>query len=76
MKIKIINNEVVEKKERKGKVIEKIHKEKDKRRYDRLKEERSGRRARHEQNIRQEYLTDVCLDSCSYIWDGRYQQCR
>lgn len=75
MKIKIINNEVVEIKERKGK-IEKRNHTKDERRYDRLKEERSGRRARHEQNIRQEYLTDVCLDSCSYIWNGRYLQCR
>ena len=39
------------------------------RRYTRIKEERSGKLARRSESIRQSFLTSDIIEGCDYIWN-------
>lgn len=73
MLFQIIENEVREIKERKGK--KKVQRSKVSssyryvKRFEKLKEERSGHKARREVKVRDLYLDMESIDSCDYVWN-------
>lgn len=71
MLIQVVANEVREVRERKGKYprFKKGPKSRWSRRYDILKEERSGKKARREIAVRNSYLDSATIESCDYVWN-------